>query len=107
MIWQWIRFCAAALFILCGVIFELITIFGVYRFNYALNRMHAAAIGDTLGISLVLIGLIIVRGLGFDSLKLLAVIFCLWLASPVSSHLIAKMETTINPGTRHYRIEKR
>ena len=107
MIWEWVRFCFAALFILAGVLFELVSIFGLYHFSYILNRMHAAAIGDTLGISLVLLGLIIVRGFGYDSLKLLAVIFFLWLASPVSSHLIAKMEVTINPNSRHYRTEKR
>lgn len=107
MIWEWVRFGISALLILAGVLFELISIFGLYRLNYVLNRMHAAAIGDTLGISLVLLGLIVVRGVGYDSLKLLAVIFFLWLASPVSSHLIAKMEATINPNSRHYRTEKR
>ena len=107
MIWEWIRFGFAALFILFGLVIELVSILGLYRFDYVLNRMHAAAMGDTLGISMVLLGLIIVRGFGFDSLKLLAVIFFLWLASPVASHLISKMESTINPGSRHYRTEKR
>ncbi len=93
--------------ILAGLIFELISVLGVYRLNYVLNRMHAAAMGDTLGISAVLIGLMVLRGISFDSLKFLLIIFFLWLASPVSSHLIARLETTMNPGSKHYKIEKR
>ena len=107
MIGEWIRFSIPALFILAGLIFELISVLGVYRLNYVLNRMHAAAMGDTLGISAVLIGLMVLRGISFDSLKFLLIIFFLWLACPVSSHLIARLETTMNPGSKHYKIEKR
>lgn len=107
MIWEWIRFGIAGAFILSGLIFELISVTGVYRFKYVLNRMHAAAMGDTLGISLVLIGLMVIRGVSFDSLKFLLIIFFLWLASPVSSHLISRLETTMNSCSKHYRIEKR
>ena len=67
MIWEWIRFAAAALFIVSGLFIEICSVFGVFRLKYILNRMHAAAMGDTLGIALILIGLIIVRGFGFDS----------------------------------------
>ena len=107
MIWEWIRFSVAAVFIISGLVFELLAVSGVYRLKYVLNRMHAAAMGDTLGISLVLIGLIVIRGLSFDSLKFILIIFFLWLASPVASHLIARLETTMNPGSRNYKIEKR
>lgn len=107
MIWEWVRFAVAALLIISGLVFELIAVFGVYRLKYVLNRMHAAAMGDTLGISLVLIGLIVIRGLSFDTLKFILIIFFLWLASPVSSHLIARLETTMNSCSRHYKIEKR
>ena len=107
MIWEWIRFSVAAVFIISGLVFGLLAVFGVYRLKYVLNRMHAAAMGDTLGISLVLIGLIVIRGLSFDSLKFILIIFFLWLASPVASHLIARLEMTMNPGSRNYKIEKR
>ena len=32
-------------------------VLGLFRFDYVLNRMHAAAVGDSLGIFCVLIGL--------------------------------------------------
>ena len=69
---------------------------GVFRFKYALNRLHAAAILDTVGILLMLLGVIVATGFTLTSLKILVVIAFLWLTSPVSGHLIGRMEITIN-----------
>ena len=80
---------------LCLGIF-LVEMIGVFRFKYVLNRMHAAAMGDTLGIGFALAGLILMSGFTFTSVKLLLVIVFLWFASPVSSHLIARLEVTTN-----------
>lgn len=93
---QWIRFIIAALFIACGIIVEIMAIVGVYRFKYVLNRMHCSAMGDTLGLDMVLIGIIIISGFTYTSLKLLITIIVFMFTSPVSSHLIAKMEIETN-----------
>ncbi len=69
---------------------------GVYRFRYALSRIHAAALLDTVGILLMLLGVICATGWSVTSLKLLVVVGFLWLTSPVSSHLIGRLEITIN-----------
>ena len=69
---------------------------GVYRFKYALSRIHAAALLDTVGILLMLLGVIVATGLNVTSGKILVVIAFLWLTSPVSGHLIGRMEITIN-----------
>ena len=69
---------------------------GVFRFKYALNRLHAAAILDTVGILLMLLGVIVATGFNFTSAKILVVIAFLWLTSPVAGHLIGRMEITIN-----------
>ncbi len=69
---------------------------GVFRFRYALSRIHAAALLDTVGILLMLLGVIVATGLSVTSLKILAVIAFLWLTSPVSGHLIGRLEITIN-----------
>lgn len=105
MIWfEWVRFLAGALLLLCGLGIFLIEMIGVFRFKYVLNRMHAAAMGDTLGIGFSLVGLILLNGFNFTSLKLLLVIVFLWFASPVSSHLIARLEVTTNEDEeKHYR----
>ena len=73
-----------------------------FHFNYVLNRMHVAAMGDTLGIASCLIGLIIFSGINFTSLKLLLIIVFLWLASPVSSHVLARLEVATNENLESY-----
>ncbi len=104
---EWVRFGFAAVFCTAGVLVILLSVFGVFRFKYVLNRMHVAALGDTLGISLALLGLVIARGFGPESWKLLLVIALFWIASPVSSHLIARLETTTNEKLGDYVREKR
>lgn len=78
----------------------------MFRFHYVLNRMHAAAMGDTLGIGFALLGLIVISGMNFTSLKLFLVIVFLWFSSPVSSHLIARLEvTTDEEKEKHYKVK--
>lgn len=55
-VFEWVRFFAGAVFLLCGLGIFLIEMIGVFRFKYVLNRMHAAAMGDTLGIGFALAG---------------------------------------------------
>ena len=101
---EWIRFLAGAFLLLFGLFIFLIEMIGVFRFKYVLNRMHAAAMGDTLGIGFSLVGLILMSGLTFTSLKLFLVIVFLWFSSPASSHLIARLEvTTDEEPEKHYR----
>ena len=94
MSWEWIRFVIGALLLLIGLLMFALEVYGVFCYDFVLNRMHVAAMGDTLGIGISLIGLIIISGWNFTSLKMLLVIVFLWLASPVSSHLIARLEVT-------------
>ena len=91
---EWIQFLAGGLLLLIGLLIFLIEMVGVFRFQYVLNRMHAAAMGDTLGIGCCLLGLIVMKGFSFTSLKLLLVIIFLWFSSPVSSHLIVPSRST-------------
>lgn len=81
-------------FLLIGIVIFAIEIFGVFRLNCALNRLHSAALGDTLGISTCMIGLMIMEGFTFTTLKMALVILFFWMASPVSSHLLANLEIT-------------
>ena len=94
MMWQWIRFALSAACLVTGLVFMILAVFGVNRFHRALNRMHAAAMGDTLGILFVLLGLIVIAGPGFDALKLFLVVLFFWVASPVAGHMISRLEAT-------------
>lgn len=101
---EWIQFLAGGLLLLIGLVIFLIQMIGVFRFKYVLNRMHAAAMGDTLGIGCCLLGLIVMKGFSFTSLKLLLVIIFLWFSSPVSSHLIVRLEVaTDEEPQKHYK----
>ena len=91
-----IRFFLGTGLIIAGLLVFCLEIFGVFKFKYVLNRMHAAAIGDTLGLGLSMLGMILLCGFSFTSLKLAMVVTFLWLASPVSSHLISRLEVTTN-----------
>ena len=93
---NWIRFFLGIGLLLVGVGIFLLQVFGVFKFKYVLNRMHAAAMGDTLGIGISLTGLILLSGWNFTSLKMAMIIVFLWLASPVSSHLISRLEVVTN-----------
>ena len=101
---EWIQFLAGGILLFIGLLIFLIQMIGVFRFQYVLNRMHAAAMGDTLGIGCCLLGLIVMKGFSFTSLKLLLVIIFLWFSSPVSSHLIARLEVaTDEEREKHYK----
>lgn len=93
---DWIRFILSVGCLSVGLVFMILAVFGVNRFNRALNRMHAAAMGDTLGILFVMLGLMAMRGFSMDSLKLFLVILFFWIASPVSGHMISRLEVMTN-----------
>ncbi len=95
-IFEWIRLILGAALLISGLIIFLVELFGVFRMNYVLNRMHAAAMGDTLGISFSLVGLMIFSGLNFTTLKIMLIVIFLWFSSPVSSHLLARLEVMTN-----------
>lgn len=90
------RFFIAAVLIMVGILIMAIQTFGIFKLHYVLNRMHAAAMGDSLGIFMIIAGLVIIFGISYASLKLLTVLVLFWFASPVCSHLLAKLEVATN-----------
>ncbi len=93
---EWVRFCAAAICLIFAACMESIAVYGVYKFRFCMNRMHAAAIGDTMGLLLGALGLIILKGFTWFSLKMLIVVIFLWMTSSVASHVIMRMEYSID-----------
>ena len=80
--------------LLFGLFVFFSAVLGLYRFGDALSRMHAAAVGDALGIFCILAGLMVLHGWSLSGAKTLLVFL---LTSPVSSHLIAEMEVLTVP----------
>lgn len=77
-----------------GMVFILMSCFGVFRLKFVLNRMHAAALADSCGILFIIAGLCVLSGLTFMTLKLFVVLVVFWLTSPISGHLISNMIKT-------------
>lgn len=94
---EWLRFALSAALILSGLFFVIASVVGVWRFKYVLNRMHSAALGDTMGMLLIVLGLAVRSGFQMVTLKLLLLVVIWWLTSPVSSHLISRLEVTADP----------
>ncbi len=92
-----IRILLGAMLILLGVVTMVVSTVGIFRFKYVLNRMQAAALVDTLGILLLLAGIVVLAGWRALSAKAFLIIVFMWLASPVTSHLIARTEVMTNP----------
>lgn len=97
-----IRLLIGSIFILIGMIIFVTELFGVFHFKYVLNRMHMAAMGDTLGISSCLLGLMFFSGLNFTTVKILFIVVFLWFTSPVSSHVLSKLEAATNDNLDKY-----
>ena len=83
--------------LLFGVFVFFTAVLGLFRFGDALSRMHAAAVGDALGIFCILAGLMLLHGWSLSAGKTLMIFVFLWLTSPVASHLIAEMEVSTVP----------
>ena len=94
---EWVQFILSAVLILAGLLFVVSSVVGVWRFQYVLNRMHAAALGDTLGMLLIVLGMAVRSCFQMTSMKLLLLAVIWWLTSPVASHLIGRLEITTNP----------
>lgn len=95
-----IKLVVAGTFILAGILVLTASVIGIFRIKYALNRLHSAAMVDSLGLFLITIGMIIINGFSLDSLKLMLIIGLFWVASPVCSHLLSAIEASTNPELR-------
>jgi len=86
----------ARLLMVAGLFFFFATTIGILRFPDFYSRMHAAGKGDTLSSLLLLSGLALVNLAGapltFDnilvSLKIMAILVFIFLASPTATHAI-------------------
>ena len=87
-----IRTILAALCFLFGIFLFVTEVVGFYKFDYVMNRIHAAALGDTFGLTSIIIGVIILRGFAMASLKLLLIPVFFMMTGPVLTHLIGKVE---------------
>ena len=81
---------AGTVFIALGLAFMVITALGMIRLPDFYSRVHAVSKSETLGIMLVLLGLILHEGATMVSLKIGLILVFVAVANPVGAHLLTR-----------------
>jgi len=86
-------------FVVLGIFFMFLGSLGVVRLPDFYTRTHSASKTDTLGIMIVIVGLILFEGATINSIKLGFILLFVALANPIGSHALARaaMKTGLSP----------
>lgn len=80
----------SSVLILSGVFFMLLATIGLLRFPDFYTRMSTITKGSTLGLGLILIGLSVYFNEADVMLKVLLILFFIFITSPVAAHVISR-----------------
>lgn len=80
---SWVLLVAGGAFCIIGAV-------GLLRMPDAYTRMHAASIIDTLGLGLIVIGLMLQSGFTLTTAKLAIILILIFFTSPAATHAIAR-----------------
>ena len=80
----------SAVLVIGGGFFLIVGGIGLVRLPDLFTRLHAAGVGDTLGVGLFVLGFMFLADLGSVTLKLALVLLFLLLTGPVATHALAK-----------------
>ena len=85
-----------------GLFFMAVAVLGLLRLPDFFTRVHAVSTSETLGISVLLLGLIVHEGVSLVSLKLAFVVLFVFIANPVAAHVLtrAAVRTGVLPWRR-------
>lgn len=81
---------ASAVLLVAGSFFTVIGALGLLRMPDVYTRMHAASITETLGVGLLVGGMLLQAGFSLVSLKLLILLGLFFFVSPVLTHALAQ-----------------
>ncbi len=76
--------------IVVGGIFMLTGVIGILRFPDFFTRLHPAGVIDSLGASLIILGLILSGKIDFISIKVVLLIIFILVTAPTACHALAK-----------------
>ena len=82
-IFEIVRLAVGTGLLLCGLGIFLMELYGAFHFDYVLNLM-------------------VFNGLTFTTMKLALIVIFFWIASPISSHMLARLEVTTNDNLRQH-----
>ncbi|MDK9712562.1 MAG: monovalent cation/H(+) antiporter subunit G [Sulfuritalea sp.] len=84
----------SAISLLLGALFCCVGGIGLLRMPDFYTRMHAASVTETLGVALILFGLLFLAGWTLVAMKLLMVGALVFFVSPTASHALARAAIT-------------
>ncbi len=93
---------AGLVFLSAGLFLLLVSAIGLLRLPDFFTRVHAVSKSETLGIALILIGLMFYQGADLTSLKFALIVLFVAIANPVGAHLLtrAAVRTGVLPWRR-------
>lgn len=76
--------------LVAGGFFFLVSAIGLNRMPDLFSRIHAASVGDTLGIGLIVAGMLLQAGPTLVAVKLVIIVLILGITGPVAAHALAR-----------------
>jgi multicomponent Na+:H+ antiporter subunit G len=93
----------AAIFLIGGAVFLLVSCVGLLRLPDFYTRAHAVGKAETLGSMLILVGLALYNGAALSSLKLLLILVIIALTNPTATHALTR--AAMRSGLKIWRAE--
>ncbi len=81
---------ASTILIVAGSAFYVIGAIGLIRMPDVFTRMHAASVSDTLGVGLLILGMILQAGFSLVTVKLLFILAIFFFTGPLATHALAR-----------------
>jgi len=92
-----LRLILTAVCFAASAVFILIAVLGTFRFRFVMNRMHCAAVIDSLGLGFLFLGLMIYTWDAAYIPKLIVLLCFWWVGSPIAAHMAGKIEVETDP----------
>ncbi len=73
-----------------GGAFYVIGAIGMNRMPEVFTRMHAVSVSDTLGVGLLVLGMLLQAGVTLVAAKLIFIVLALWTSGAVATHALAR-----------------
>lgn len=93
----------AAILVVGGTVFLLVSCVGLLRLPDFYTRAHAVGKAETLGSMLVLIGLAVYNGAALSSLKLLLILAIIAVTNPTATHALTR--AAMRSGLKIWRVK--
>jgi multicomponent Na+:H+ antiporter subunit G len=95
----------AAVFLVAGAAFLLVSCVGLLRLPDFYTRAHAVGKAETLGSMLILIGLAVYNGAALSSVKLLLILAIIAATNPTATHALTR--AAMRSGLKIWRAERK